>query len=49
MQTRSDLAVEASGLVKTFGETRAVDGVDLAVLKGTVYGLLVRYLVPYRV
>ena len=40
MQPRSDLAVEASGLVKTFGETRAVDGVDLAVRKGTVYGLL---------
>ena len=40
MQPRSDLAVEASGLVKTFGETRAVDGVDLAVRRGTVYGLL---------
>jgi daunorubicin/doxorubicin transport system ATP-binding protein len=40
VQPRSDLAVEASGLVKTFGETRAVDGVDLAVRKGTVYGLL---------
>jgi ABC-2 type transport system ATP-binding protein len=49
VQPRSDLAVEASGLVKTFGETRAVDGVDLAVRKGTVHGLLVRYLVPYRV
>jgi ABC-2 type transport system ATP-binding protein len=40
VQPRSDLAVEASGLVKTFGETRAVDGVDLAVRRGTVYGLL---------
>ncbi len=40
MQPRSDLAVEASGLVKTFGETRAVDGVELAVRRGTVYGLL---------
>jgi ABC-2 type transport system ATP-binding protein len=34
------LAIEATGLVKTFGETRAVDGVDLAVPAGTVYGLL---------
>jgi ABC-2 type transport system ATP-binding protein len=36
----SDLAIEAFGLVKTFGETRAVDGVDLAVRTGMVYGLL---------
>jgi ABC-2 type transport system ATP-binding protein len=34
------LAIEASGLVKTFGKTRAVDGVDLAVRSGTVYGVL---------
>jgi ABC-2 type transport system ATP-binding protein len=34
------LAIEASGLVKHFGETRAVDGVDLAVPSGTVYGVL---------
>jgi ABC-2 type transport system ATP-binding protein len=37
---QSDLAIEASGLVKLFGETRAVDGVDLAVKTGTVYGVL---------
>ncbi|GGL90853.1 daunorubicin resistance protein DrrA family ABC transporter ATP-binding protein [Streptomyces fumigatiscleroticus] len=36
----SGLAIETSGLVKTFGGTRAVDGVDLAVPSGTVYGLL---------
>jgi ABC-2 type transport system ATP-binding protein len=36
----SALAVEASGLVKAFGKTRAVDGVDLAVAPGMVYGLL---------
>ena len=40
MEPQSDLAIEASGLVKVFGETRAVDGVDLAVRTGTVYGLL---------
>ena len=34
------LAIEASGLVKSFGETRAVAGVDLAVPRGSVYGVL---------
>ena len=34
------LAIEATGLVKTFGSTRAVDGVDLRVARGTVYGVL---------
>jgi ABC-2 type transport system ATP-binding protein len=36
----SGLAIEASGLVKDFGATRAVDGVDLAVRRGSVYGVL---------
>lgn len=35
-----DWAVEASGLVKTFGDNRAVDGVDLNVRAGTIYGVL---------
>ncbi len=34
------LAVEASGLIKAFGKTLAVDGVDLAVPTGSVYGVL---------
>jgi ABC-2 type transport system ATP-binding protein len=34
------LAIETEGLVKVFGDTRAVDGVDLAVRTGTVYGVL---------
>ncbi|MBF6211408.1 ATP-binding cassette domain-containing protein [Nocardia puris] len=34
------LAVEADGLVKVFGEQRAVDGVSLAVPRGAVYGVL---------
>jgi ABC-2 type transport system ATP-binding protein len=34
------LAIETEGLVKVFGETRAVDGIDLAVRAGTVYGVL---------
>ncbi|MCA2216797.1 ATP-binding cassette domain-containing protein [Jidongwangia harbinensis] len=33
-------AIETSGLVKVFGDNRAVDGVDLTVPAGTVYGLL---------
>jgi ABC-2 type transport system ATP-binding protein len=40
MTQHSTLAIEASGLVKTFGEVRAVDGVDLAVRTGSVYGVL---------
>ncbi|MFF1707703.1 ATP-binding cassette domain-containing protein [Streptomyces sp. NPDC058252] len=36
----ADLAIETIGLVKVFGENRAVDGVDLRVPAGTVYGLL---------
>ncbi len=34
------LAIEATGLVKSYGDTRAVDGVDLAVPRGSVYGVL---------
>ena len=34
------IAVEADDLVKDFGETRAVDGVSLAVPTGSIYGLL---------
>ncbi|MEU0162089.1 ATP-binding cassette domain-containing protein [Streptomyces sp. NPDC006261] len=36
----TELAIETTGLVKVFGENRAVDGVDLAVPTGTVYGVL---------
>ncbi|QNS05365.1 ATP-binding cassette domain-containing protein [Streptomyces xanthii] len=39
-RTRTGLAIETAGLVKTFGENRAVDGVDLSVPAGTVYGVL---------
>ena len=35
-----DLAIEASGLVKRYGDTVALDGLDLAVPAGTVCGLL---------
>jgi ABC-2 type transport system ATP-binding protein len=40
MQGNAELAIEATGLVKVFGDTRAVDGVDLSVRRGTVYGVL---------
>jgi ABC-2 type transport system ATP-binding protein len=33
-------AIETSGLVKHFGATRALDGVDLRIRRGSVYGLL---------
>ncbi|MFI1014369.1 ATP-binding cassette domain-containing protein [Streptomyces sp. NPDC020965] len=36
----TELAIETKGLVKVFGANRAVDGVDLAVPAGTVYGVL---------
>jgi ABC-2 type transport system ATP-binding protein len=35
-----ELAIEAEGLVKAFGDTKAVDGLDLAVPQGTVHGVL---------
>ncbi|MBO1756801.1 ATP-binding cassette domain-containing protein [Allobranchiibius sp. CTAmp26] len=34
------LAVEATGLVKQFGAARAVDGIDLQVRPGEIYGVL---------
>ncbi|WP_103107161.1 ATP-binding cassette domain-containing protein [Brevibacillus reuszeri] len=36
----NEWAVEARGLVKTFGSNRAVDGVDLNVRAGSIYGVL---------
>jgi ABC-2 type transport system ATP-binding protein len=36
----SVLAVSATGLVKLFGDRRVVDGVDIAVEKGLIYGVL---------
>jgi ABC-2 type transport system ATP-binding protein len=40
MTANDSLAIEAHGLVKTFGAQRAVDGIDLAVPTGIVYGVL---------
>src|SRR5689334_25399848 len=33
-------AVRATGLVKVFGDQRAVDGIDLTVHRGEVFGVL---------
>ena len=33
-------AVAARGLVKTFGGLRAVDGIDLEVPRGMIFGIL---------
>jgi ABC-2 type transport system ATP-binding protein len=40
MSAQNTLAIEASGLDKAFGDTHAVNGVDLAVRRGSVYGIL---------
>lgn len=36
----TEFAVEATGLVKVFGDNRAVDGLDLKVPTGSIYGVL---------
>lgn len=40
MSVPTDLAIETRGLVKRFGPTLAVDGVDLSVARGGIYGVL---------
>jgi len=40
MTTHVSHAIETTGLVKIFGKTRAIDGLDLAVRPGGVYGFL---------
>jgi ABC-2 type transport system ATP-binding protein len=35
-----DLAIETSALAKSYGKTRALDGIDLRIRSGSVYGLL---------
>ena len=37
---KSIFAIETNGLRKSFGDTRAVDGVNLRIPRGSVYGLL---------
>lgn len=36
----SSLAIEAHGLTKNFGNVRAVDGIDLTVPRGMIFGIL---------
>ncbi|MEV4464983.1 ATP-binding cassette domain-containing protein [Micromonospora echinofusca] len=40
MKRTTGLAIEAEGLTRSFGNTRALAGIDLQVPAGTVYGLL---------
>jgi len=40
MDLKNNLAVEATDLVKIFGDNHAVDGVDLKIQAGSIYGVL---------
>lgn len=40
MLSATEWALTAEGLAKTFGRKRAVDGIDLAVPRGAIYGVL---------
>lgn len=40
MLTADPFAIETRGLTRTFGACRAVDGIDLRVPRGTIYGFL---------
>ncbi|HET6510932.1 MAG TPA: ATP-binding cassette domain-containing protein [Candidatus Kapabacteria bacterium] len=37
---QAELAIDVRGLVKRFGEKRAIDGIDLRVKRGSIYGVL---------
>ena len=39
-KVQTGLAIEARGLVKSFDGKRAVDGIDIAVPQGSIYGIL---------
>ncbi|MCB1021133.1 MAG: ABC transporter ATP-binding protein [Bryobacterales bacterium] len=40
MATNEDIAVEASGLVRSFGELKAVNGIDLSIRRGEIFGIV---------
>ncbi|QNA85089.1 ATP-binding cassette domain-containing protein [Sphingomonas sp. So64.6b] len=40
MTTDKSLAISATGLIKNFGGRRVVDGIDIAVPRGVIYGVL---------
>ncbi|PKN44377.1 MAG: multidrug ABC transporter ATP-binding protein, partial [Deltaproteobacteria bacterium HGW-Deltaproteobacteria-17] len=39
-QGSEDISIAVNGLVRRFGHFTAVDGLDLKVMKGEIYGLL---------
>jgi ABC-2 type transport system ATP-binding protein len=40
MRSATDLAIETRGLTRVFGALRAVDNLDLAIPRGSIFGLL---------
>ena len=40
MNRESSTAIEVRGLMKRYGDVQALDGIDLVVPRGTVFGLL---------
>jgi len=38
--SNAELAIETQGLTRAFGDLRAVDGIDLAIPRGEIYGFL---------
>ena len=40
MAVSAEAAIVAHGLVKSFGELRAVDGIDLVVPRGMIFAIL---------
>ena len=40
MNRESSTAIEVRGLTKRYGDVQALDGIDLVVPRGTVFGLL---------
>src|SRR5690606_24229316 len=40
MTAATAIAIQSTGLVKTFGHVRALDGIDLSVATGEVHGFL---------
>ncbi|MCB1324244.1 MAG: ATP-binding cassette domain-containing protein [Spirochaetales bacterium] len=40
VSAQTELAIEADGLAKSYGKTRALRGIDLAIRRGSVYGIL---------
>ncbi|MCX7658886.1 MAG: ABC transporter ATP-binding protein, partial [Oscillospiraceae bacterium] len=40
MKAQNDLAIEISGLQKSYGQNKAVDGISFSISKGEIFGML---------